>query len=145
MSEFSNNLKALRIKRGLTQQKLANSLNVSQNAIYNWENGKREPNIETIEKISKVLEVTEQELLGYNDKEYMLYNAYRDAEPDERQKSTVIGGILITDKNLLRHFHKLNDYGKKAAIERVSELKYVPKYTKSDDLPFIEDIDLPFN
>ncbi len=136
MANFSSNLKTLRIERGKTQKELANSLNVSQNAIYNWENGKREPNLDMIQKIAKTLEVTEQELLGYSDKEYMLYNAYKEAESDERESSLVIDGVLITDKNLLRHFHKLNNWGKKAAIERISELKYVPEYTRDDNLPF---------
>ncbi len=63
MSDFPHKLKSIRIKRGMTQKRLADSLNVSQNAIYNWENGKREPNIEMIKKIAVVLGVSIQNLI----------------------------------------------------------------------------------
>ena len=59
---FKDRLKSLRKERGLTQQKLANLLHVSQNAVYNWENGIREPNIDTIQQIAKFLECDISEL-----------------------------------------------------------------------------------
>lgn len=43
MPDFANRLKKIRIDRKVTQRELADYLNVSQNAIFNWENGKREP------------------------------------------------------------------------------------------------------
>lgn len=52
MSHFANGLKQLRIERGLTQSALAKELHVTQNAIFNWENEKREPNLDTIRKIA---------------------------------------------------------------------------------------------
>lgn len=51
--EFSNKIKKLRTAKGLTQKQIADYLNVSQNAIYNWENGKREPNMEMQKQIAK--------------------------------------------------------------------------------------------
>lgn len=53
MSHFANGLKQLRIEHGLTQSALANELNVTQNAIFNWENEKREPNLDMIRKIAE--------------------------------------------------------------------------------------------
>ena len=38
------------MERGLTQTALARELQVTQNAIFNWENGKREPSMEMIRK-----------------------------------------------------------------------------------------------
>ena len=52
MSHFAKGLKELRLERGLTQSALAKELNVTQNAIFNWENEKREPSIEMIQKIA---------------------------------------------------------------------------------------------
>lgn len=54
---FSEGLKALRKKNNLTQEELAKKLYVSQSAIYTWERGKREPNIEMRNKIAKALHV----------------------------------------------------------------------------------------
>ena len=53
MSHFANGLKQLRIERGLTQSALAKELHVTQNAVFNWENEKREPNLDMIRKIAE--------------------------------------------------------------------------------------------
>ncbi len=51
--DFSSKIKKLRTAKGLTQKQIADYLNVSQNAIYNWENGKREPNMDMQKQIAK--------------------------------------------------------------------------------------------
>lgn len=66
MLNFSKNLKTIRKKRNFTQKKLADALNVSQNAIFNWENGKREPSLEMIKNIATVLDVPMETLIGLN-------------------------------------------------------------------------------
>lgn len=48
-------LKKYRIENGLTQADLAGKLSISQNAISQYENGKRCPPISRIAKIAKVL------------------------------------------------------------------------------------------
>lgn len=53
--EFSSKIKKLRTAKGLTQKQIADYLNVSQNAIYNWENGKREPNMDMQKKLQNFL------------------------------------------------------------------------------------------
>lgn len=55
---FSDKMKTLRKEKGYTQNNLALLLNVSQNAIYNWENGKREPSIDMIKKIADALDTS---------------------------------------------------------------------------------------
>lgn len=57
MADFPNRLKKLRSDSKLTQKQLAEKLNVSQNAVYNWENGKREPNLDMMKKIAKVFDI----------------------------------------------------------------------------------------
>lgn len=71
MSEFANRLKELRIKRKITQQDLADHLHVSQNAIYNWENGKRMPKMETVEKLAEALGIPTVQLLGLSKEEFL--------------------------------------------------------------------------
>lgn len=65
MSDFSFQLKRLRLQAGITQNELAKALNVSQNAVFNWENGKREPNFETVEQIASFFDVLPSELMGW--------------------------------------------------------------------------------
>lgn len=67
--DFSEKLKALRKEHGDTQSTLAHQLNVSQNAVYNWENGKREPNLDTILKIADIYSVSIDYLMGISNKE----------------------------------------------------------------------------
>lgn len=67
MPGFTDRLKQLRIEKHITQKELAGFLNVTQNAIFNWENGKREPSIEMIEKIANYFNVSPSYLMGWDD------------------------------------------------------------------------------
>lgn len=63
MSCFSDKLKELRIDKKKTQRQLAKELNVSQNAVCNWENGNRQPTFEMLEKIASLFGVSVSYLL----------------------------------------------------------------------------------
>lgn len=60
---FSKSLKELRLLHELSQTQLAKKLNVSPKTISNWKNERNLPDIELIIKISKVLDVTLDELI----------------------------------------------------------------------------------
>lgn len=64
MSSLADRLKQIRKENGITQSTLAKALNVSQNAVYNWENDKCEPNIETLKKISEFFNIPVTEFFG---------------------------------------------------------------------------------
>ena len=64
MSTFSEQLRKYRIKKGLTQQELASLLNINRVSYARWENNSREPNLETIVKLAKILDTTTDNLLG---------------------------------------------------------------------------------
>jgi transcriptional regulator with XRE-family HTH domain len=51
--KFGENLRNLRIQRGLTQIELARYLETSQAAITAWEHNKREPDFKSIQKIAQ--------------------------------------------------------------------------------------------
>ncbi len=50
-------VKLERIKKGFSQEKLANEANMSRNAIWKIESGMVSPTIESLEKIAKALEI----------------------------------------------------------------------------------------
>lgn len=60
---FKENLRKLRKQIGLTQKDIALKLNVVESCYANWEQGRTEPNIETLKKLCKILEVSADELL----------------------------------------------------------------------------------
>lgn len=55
MSTFAEELNAARKKCRITQEQLAQELNVSRTTISRWESGKSLPDIETIRKLSQIL------------------------------------------------------------------------------------------
>lgn len=61
---LDNRLKELRLERGLTQQKVAESLNVSQPNYRRWETGERSPSSETLKKLADYFNVSTDFLLG---------------------------------------------------------------------------------
>jgi len=97
MADFPNKLKALRIQNGLTQQELANSLNVSQNAIYNWENGKREPNMSMQKKIAEIFDIALYILI---DDDCEIPDTTSNARKNRARFSTVKDGKLTKDTEL---------------------------------------------
>ena len=64
MKVFSERLKELRLKKGLTQTELGEKVGVKQNTFTNWENGKREPSFENLIKLADLLEVSLDWLFG---------------------------------------------------------------------------------
>ena len=63
---IGENVKKYRLLKNLTRKDLANGLEVSESTISRYENGKREPNMDTLKKISEILEVPLNELLVPN-------------------------------------------------------------------------------
>lgn len=63
---FPQRLKELRLERGLTQEYIGKMLHVSYKTVGAWERGTRQPSIETIQKLSKLFEVSTDYLLGNN-------------------------------------------------------------------------------
>ena len=63
MTSVGKNLKNIRKKNDLTQDELAEKLSVTRQAVSNWENGKTEPDIETLTKIAQIFDISIDELV----------------------------------------------------------------------------------
>lgn len=63
-NEFGTILKELRLEKGISQRKLGEDLGVVNQTISFWESGSREPDIDTLVKISKYFNVTIDYLVG---------------------------------------------------------------------------------
>ncbi len=68
VNNFSQRLKTLRKKAGLTQEKLAELTNVHEITVRRWESEERQPRMDEIKKLANALNVTEDELLNGNEK-----------------------------------------------------------------------------
>lgn len=57
------NIRSLREEKHLTQDDLAERLHVTRQAISNWETEKSQPDINTLQKIAQILEVSVEEII----------------------------------------------------------------------------------
>ena len=64
---FSSKLKEARLRSGLTQQDIANKLNIDKSTYSGYETGKREPFVERIKELASILGVSGDYLLEIND------------------------------------------------------------------------------
>lgn len=64
---FSQRLKQLREEKGITQQELAQTLNIGRASISNYELGTRTPDIEILSKLADYFGVTTDYLIGKSD------------------------------------------------------------------------------
>ena len=61
--EFNNKLYELRKQKGLSQEELANRLNVSRQTISKWEVGESSPDMEKLVAISELFDISLDELV----------------------------------------------------------------------------------
>lgn len=128
----SEKIKKVRTEKGYTQKKLSELSGVSEIAIRKYETNNRSPKIETLQKLSKALEVPlsdlrsdnelELELLTEKITEYMNYEIVK------------LNNAIQERQSLLDDFEKLNDEGKKEARKRIRELTQIKEYTEIEHI-----------
>ena len=64
--KFNENLREAREKKKMSQKDVADIIGVAKSTYSLYESGNREPNVQTIKKISDALNVSADELLGLN-------------------------------------------------------------------------------
>ncbi len=100
MSNFSKNLKSLRAIKGVSQQKAADYLNITKQGYSLYETGNREPDYETLLKLSEYFDVTVDELLNEDmsniDKNLIILNRYaKKMRPENRKKLLEIVKVMF--------------------------------------------------
>lgn len=91
---FNEKLKAARKQNGLSQAALGKLLGIQTQTISNWENGKSEPNLKTINKLCEILNIPLYSLISkdvdyqLNYEEAFIVNKFRELNDDG--KSIVI-------------------------------------------------------
>lgn len=65
--DFGEKLKALRTERGLTQEQLAARLYVSRTAVSKWETGSGSPNLDSLQAVARLFDVSVDDLLSTDD------------------------------------------------------------------------------
>lgn len=73
-TEVNTNIKNFRTFKGITQDELAKRIGKSKNVISNWERGDNSPDLESVVKICMELDVTPNQLFGWE--RYEAYEEY---------------------------------------------------------------------
>ena len=104
-----NRIAELRKEKGLTLQQVADAIGVGNNTISRYENGKREPKLETWVKLANFFNVTVSYLNGYENISF--YNMRMDtfkAISKGKTNSFVMGNLTPKEKDVLSFFAILN-------------------------------------
>ena len=94
------NIKDIRMRKGLTQSEVASALGVSSVVYSRYENGKRQPSIDTLIQMADIFGVTVDYLLGRQDiedstlSEYELHLLIASRNADERAKQDALNMLL---------------------------------------------------
>lgn len=93
-------IQEIRTQRGMTQEALAERINISKSSISEWEACKRVPRMETLRKIADALGVDVWEIIGFNNMEFTpvkdgipLPSNVRPISSLHRQRVSLIGGV----------------------------------------------------
>ena len=63
MSSVGKNIQKFRKAKNITQEELAEELNVTRQAVSNWETDKTQPDVDTLTQLSEALDVTVEGLI----------------------------------------------------------------------------------
>jgi transcriptional regulator with XRE-family HTH domain len=80
MLTLNENIKKLRLARGINQIEFGKALGVSKQCVSNWENDNVMPSVEMLVKIADFFNVTTDYVLGRNDKTYVDVSTLTDEE-----------------------------------------------------------------
>ena len=93
--KLGKRIKELRKQKGLTQEKLAELINMEQNSISIIESGRNFPTLATLEKIANILGVNLSDFFNY---EYL--------DDIELVKQSVQEGLKVMDDNQIRQIYR---------------------------------------
>lgn len=91
---LGQNILNYRKKVGLSQEELGEKIDVTRQTISNWELGETSPNTEQLKNLSKVLNVSIDELVN-NDIENVILTKVKLTEKQTKSIKKILKGILI--------------------------------------------------
>lgn len=94
---FSDKFWELRKARGLSQEQLANEMNVSRQAVSKWESGQSEPDVDKVFALSKFFGVTTDYLLMEDtDDVQPMVRVHVSSNEQEKPKRFIIGIVFLS-------------------------------------------------
>ena len=129
--DVGKKIKYYRKQHGYTQRELAEKCGLAVGTIQQYELGKREPRMGILQKISVVLDVNINQLLGHTSYSPFPYSDGTTWEMVEELPWDETH-VFPNEIELIISFRSLNSLGQVKAIERVKELKEIKRYTEPE-------------
>lgn len=111
---FSNRLKSLRLRHNMTQQDVADSINVARTTITGYETKNRQPSHEKLNDLAELFNVSIDYLLDERD-------------DDDESESSSFKDEHDVDQQVLTLYNRLSYASKEEALKYMYYLKYCEK------------------
>lgn len=115
--KFNEILRILRRKKNLSQKDLGNKLGLAESTIGMYEQGKRQPDYETLLKIADYFEVTVDYLLG-------------------NKNNTLTNDPISDDSDLQIAFKEASDFSEEARKQTIDFINYIKEKEKKSGRTF---------
>lgn len=159
---IGENIRRMRIERNMTQKELGEKLGgISQQQIGQWETGKVNPKLETVQKIAKALEVylgdiyendklpnsktfedfcqkVKQENISREEKQQKILDyasdiLYKELEFENQNITKLNQHTLFYSELIKRDLALLNETGQKKVVDYTRDLAQIPEYQKEEE------------
>src|SRR5699024_7281807 len=90
--DLGKKIMTMRNEKNLSQEQLAEKLNVTRQTISNWENGKFYPDIDSLVNLSKFFNVSLDDLLSYDDK---VLDYLKDSTDIVKSNKNILYAVLL--------------------------------------------------
>lgn len=118
-------IKKVRLKKKLSQKALGEKLGMSQQMIAQYENGERNPKLETLKKIAGVLNVSLLDLGIIPDELNQLF-----MQLDQQGVTKYIHGATNELAQIINSLENLNNLGQQKILAYTKDLSKIPEYQK---------------
>lgn len=133
--DFNENLRAIRVDRGITQKSLGLSIGVTPVTIGNWERGVRQPSFDLLVRLANTLKISTDELLGRHS---AIVESATDRAVDslvKRYKALDQHGRKLVDTVCTMEYERIHHDTKVVKLpvsdngeQRMSRNRYIPRY-----------------
>lgn len=90
--DLGKKIMTMRNEKNLSQEQLAEKLNLTRQTISNWENGKFYPDIDSLVNLSKFFNVSLDDLLSYDDK---VLDYLKDSTDIVKSNKNILYAVLL--------------------------------------------------
>lgn len=135
-----DNIKKIRIEKGLTQKELGELCGMADSAIRRYENGPLVPKLSTLNKIAQALNVSISLLIDVTSSINIEQETPRALVASMKLCSSPQQLNTITE--IIKDLDKLNYKGQDMAKKQINMLTKIPEYQKNEEKEYVSVIDV---